>query len=135
ISGIVIFLVGAAGGFSWMLAAEQVPSKLGAIMTSISNEPWVFFAISMAIFIVLGAILEGLPTLIICMPIFMPIATGLGIDPLHYATITIAALGIGMFLPPIGTGLYIAASFANLTMAQMIRPMMPYILVLCVGLL
>lgn len=135
ISSIVIFLVGAASSFSWILAAEQVPVELGRLMTSFSDQPWVFFAVSMAIFIVLGAILEGLPALIICMPIFLPIATRLGIDPLHYATVTIAALGIGLFLPPIGAGLYVAASFANLRMDQMLRPMMPYIAVLCVGLL
>lgn len=134
-SGVVIFMVGAAGAFSWVLAAEQVPAQLGAWMLGVSNAPWVFFAISILIFILLGAILEGLPALIICLPIFAPIAKSLGIDPLHYATVVIAALGIGLFLPPIGVGLYIAASFAQLRVDQTLRETAKYILVLCIGLL
>lgn len=133
-SGIVIFMVGAASAFSWVLAAEQVPLYMGQWMTSFSREPWVFFAISIVVFIVLGAILEGLPALIICLPIFMPIARGLGIDAVHYCTVVIAALGIGMFLPPVGVGVYIAASFAGIRVDQTIVEVLKYILVLCLGL-
>lgn len=133
-SGIVIFMVGAASAFSWVLAAEQVPLYMGQWMTSFSREPWVFFAISIVVFIVLGAILEGLPALIICLPIFMPIARGLGIDAVHYCTVVIAALGIGMFLPPVGVGVYMAASFAGIRVDQTIVEVLKYILVLCLGL-
>ncbi len=134
-SGVVIFMVGAASSFSWLLAVEQVPVHLAAAMTSISKEPWVFFVISIIIFIVLGAILEGLPAVIICLPIFLPIATRMGIDPLHYSIVVVAAIGVGLFLPPIGIGLYIAATFANLRVDQTIRAMLPYLGVLFVGIL
>lgn len=134
-TGIVIFMVGVAGGFSWFLAAQQVPVLLGNALTAISHAPWVFFVISIAVFILLGAVIEGLPALIICMPIFLPISNSLGIDPLHYATVVIAAIGIGLFLPPIGVGFYIAASFSRLRIEQTIPAMVPYILVLLAGLL
>lgn len=134
-SGVVIFMVGAASSFSWLLAVEQVPTHLAAAMTSISREPWVFFVISTIIFILLGAILEGLPAVIICLPIFLPIATRMGIDPLHYSVVVVAAIGVGLFLPPVGVGLYIAATFANLRVDQTIRAMLPYVGVLFVGIL
>lgn len=134
-SGIVIFMVGAASSFSWILAYEQVPRDLARFMLDLSASPWVFFVISMLVFIVLGAILEGLPAIIICLPIFLPIAMQLKIDPLHYATMVVAATGIGLFLPPFGIGLYIASSFANLRAEQTYSAMLPYIAVLCVGLL
>lgn len=134
-SGVVIFMVGAASSFSWILAVEQVPTHLAAGMVSISGAPWVFFIISIVVFIVLGALLEGLPAIIICLPIFLPIATRFGIDPLHYSIVVVAAIGVGLFLPPVGVGLYIAASFANLRVDQTIRAMIPYVLVLCLGLL
>ena len=134
-SGIVIFMVGAASSFSWILAYERVTQDLARGMLHISSAPWVFFVISMLVFIVLGAILEGLPAIIICLPIFLPIATQLKIDPLHYSTMVVAATGIGLFLPPFGIGLYIASSFANLRAEQTYRAMLPYIGVLCVGML
>ena len=134
-SGVVIFMVGAASSFSWLLAVEQVPMHLASAMTSISKEPWVFFVISTIIFIVLGAILEGLPAVIICLPIFLPIVTKMGIDPLHYSIVVVAAVGVGLFLPPVGIGLYIAATIANLRADQTIRAMLPYVGVLFVGIL
>lgn len=134
-SGVVIFMVGAASSFSWLLAVEQVPTHLANAMLAVSSEPWFFFVVSIVIFVVLGAILEGLPAVIICLPIFLPITAKLGIDPLHYSVVVVAAIGLGLFLPPIGVGLYIAASFANLRVDQTIRAMTPYVLVLFVGIL
>lgn len=134
-SGVVIFMVGAASSFSWILAVEQVPTQLAQVMLGISERPTVFFVISTVVFVVLGAILEGLPAVIICLPIFLPIATKLGIDPLHYSVVVVAAIGLGLFLPPIGVGLYIASTFAKLRMDQTIGAMIPYVVVLCVGIL
>jgi C4-dicarboxylate transporter DctM subunit len=134
-SGVVIFMVGAASSFSWILAYEQVPRDLARIMLDLSSAPWVFFVISMLVFIVLGAVLEGLPAIIICLPIFLPIAMQLKIDPLHYSTMVVAATGIGLFLPPFGIGLYIASSFAGLRAEQTYRAMLPYIGVLLIGML
>jgi len=134
-SGIVIFMVGASSSFSWILAVEQTPTHLADLMLSISTQPWVFFVICMIVFIVLGAILEGLPAIIICLPIFLPIAIKLGIDPLHFSILVVAAIGLGLFLPPIGVGLYIACSFANLRVDHVFKAMLPYIAVLFLGIL
>ncbi len=134
-SGIVIFMVGAASSFSWILAVEQIPTQLAGVMLSISSQPWVFFVICTIIFVVLGAILEGLPAVIICLPIFLPIALKLGIDPLHFSVVVVAAIGLGLFLPPVGVGLYIACTFANLRVDQTIKEMLPYIAVLFAGIL
>lgn len=134
-SGVVIFMVGAASSFSWLLAVEQVPTHLANAMLAVSREPWFFFVVSILIFVVLGALLEGLPAVIICLPIFLPITAKLGIDPLHYSVVVVAAIGLGLFLPPVGVGLYVAASFASLRVDQAMRAMMPYVLVLFVGIL
>lgn len=132
-SGVVIFMVGAASSFSWILAYEQVPAQLAKLMLSVSSSPIVFFILSIGIFTVLAAVLEGLPAIIICLPIFLPIAAKFHIDALHYSIVIVAATGVGLFLPPIGIGLYIASSFANLSVEQTFRAMLPYTLVLAVG--
>src|SRR5581483_2807083 len=132
-SGIVIYMVGAASSFSWILASEQVPATIGHVLTSFGDSPLLFFVTSIFVFIVLGAILEGLPAIIICLPIFLPTALKLGINPLHYSTVIVAAIGLGLFLPPIGVGLYIASACANIRADQSFRAMMPYVGVLAIG--
>jgi tripartite ATP-independent transporter DctM subunit len=134
-SGIVIFMVGAASSFSWILAYEQVPAQLARLMLMVSSSPMVFFVLSIAIFTILAAVLEGLPAIIICLPIFLPIATKFNIDPLHYSIVVVAATGLGLFLPPIGIGLYIASSFANLSADQTFSAMLPYAVVLALGII
>jgi tripartite ATP-independent transporter DctM subunit len=133
ISGIVIFMVGAASSFSWILAYEHVPERLAQLMLAVSSSPMVFYILSMTIFTLLAAVLEGLPAIIICLPIFLPIAIKFGIDPLHYSIVVVAATGLGLFLPPVGIGLYIACSFANLNADQTFRAMLPYTAVLAAG--
>lgn len=133
ISGIVIFMVGAASSFSWILAYEHVPERLAELMLMVSSSPMIFYILSMTIFTLLAAVLEGLPAIIICLPIFLPIAIKFGIDPLHYSIVVVAATGLGLFLPPIGIGLYIACSFANLSVDQTFRAMLPYTAVIAAG--
>ncbi len=135
ISGVVIFMVGAASSFSWILAYEHVPEQLAQIMLMVSSSPIVFYVLSITIFTLLAAVLEGLPAIIICLPIFLPIAVKFGIDPLHYSIVVVAATGLGLFLPPVGIGLYIACSFANLSADQTFRAMLPYTAVLSAGIL
>ncbi|WJR77297.1 TRAP transporter large permease [Bradyrhizobium sp. NP1] len=134
-SGVVIFMVGAASSFSWILAYEQVPTKLAALMLALSSSPLIFYVLSIAVFTVLAAVLEGLPAIIICLPIFLPIAIKFHIDPLHYSIVVVAATGLGLFLPPVGIGLFIASSFAGLTADQTFRAMLPYTVVLALGIL
>ena len=118
------------------VTSERLPSR-STITASVGLGVgyWVFFVISIVIFILLGAILEGLPAVIICLPIFLPIAVKLGIDPLHYSVVVVAAIGIGLFVPPVGVGLYIACTFANIRVDQTFRAMLPYLTVLFIGLL
>jgi len=73
--------------------------------------------------------------LLIFAPLLIPVATALGINPLHFAIVIIIAMGIGAFSPPLGVGLYIACAIGGATVEQVIRPMLPYLIVLLVGLL
>jgi tripartite ATP-independent transporter DctM subunit len=134
-TAMIMLLVGVATGFSWILTVERVPQAVAAIVTGISSSPWIFLLVSNLIFIVFGAILEGLPALIVFVPVMYPIATQLGIDPLHYGILVIASIGIGIFLPPIGVGLFIACAIGRMNMIDAARYMLPYLGILIVGLL
>jgi len=130
-----MLLVGVATVFSWILTVERIPQAVAALVTGISSSPWVFLLVSNLIFIVFGAILEGLPALIVFVPVMYPIAGQLGIDPLHYGILVIASIGIGIFLPPIGVGLFIACAIGKMNMIDAARYMIPYLGILIIGLL
>jgi tripartite ATP-independent transporter DctM subunit len=134
-SAMIMFLVGAATVFSWILTIERVPQAVAQLVRSVSSAPWLFLAVSNFIFILFGAILEGLPALIVFVPVMYPIAMQLGIDPLHYGILIIASIGIGVFLPPIGVGLFIACAIAKLNIVESAKYMAPYFIMLVLGLL
>lgn len=135
ITGMVMLLVGTASVLSWILAAEGVPQMLGRWMLGVSSHPAPFLLLTVLVFLVLGALLEGLPAMIILVPVFFPVVTRFGIDPLHYGTLVVAALGLGLFLPPFGLGFFIACALGDTTVERAARAYVPYLAALVAGLL
>ena len=91
-------------------------------------------AMTVALFVVVGALLEGLPALLIFGPILFPISRVVGIDPVHYGIVIVAAMGIAFFLPPVGVGLSIAAGIARVDIDDVSRTYVPYLVALLIGL-
>lgn len=133
-TGSVMLLVGVASALSWILSTNQVPNIVGTAVTKISNSPLVFLLLVELCFILLGAVLEGIPAMLILVPIFLPFVDKLGINQIHFGILVIACLGIGIFLPPIGMGMFIACNFAQIDVGKMFRSFAPYVLVFLVGL-
>jgi tripartite ATP-independent transporter DctM subunit len=134
ITGAVGLLLGTAGVVSWFLTVQQMPAAMIRLMTVVPGSSLVFLFITAAIFIFFGAVIEGLPAVVILLPSLLPVAGGLGIHPIHYAIVIVAAVGIGLFLPPIGVGLFIACGIAELSVDRATRAMLPFVLVLVIGL-
>jgi tripartite ATP-independent transporter DctM subunit len=133
-TGSVMLLVGVASALSWILSTNQVPNMVGTAITKISSSPLVFLLLCNLCFIVLGAVLEGVPAMLILVPIFLPYVNKLGINQIHFGILCIACLGIGIFLPPIGMGMFIACNFAQIDVGKMFRSFAPYVLVFLIGL-
>jgi C4-dicarboxylate transporter DctM subunit len=134
-TGSVMFLVGTASILSWILSINQIPQKIGELIVHFSSSPLVFLLLCNLCFILIGCVLEGLPAMLILIPIFLPLTTQFGVSQLHFGILSIASLGIGLFLPPLGMGIYIACAFAKLDIGKAIVPFMPYLACLLVGLL
>jgi tripartite ATP-independent transporter DctM subunit len=134
ITGAVGLLLGTAGLVSWFLTVQQMPATLIRLMTVVPGSSLVFLFATAVIFVFFGAVIEGLPAVVILLPSLLPVATGLGIDAIHYAIVIVAAVGIGLFLPPIGVGLFIACGIADLSVDRATRAMLPFVAVLAVGL-
>ncbi len=129
-TGVVSLLVGAATGFSWILATHQVPRMLGEFITTVGGGQYTFLLFSIAVFLFFGMILDGLPAILIFFPILMPIAASLNVHPLHYGVLVIAIVGIAIVAPPIGLCLVILCSLAKIKLTDTIRPLIPYTLIL-----
>jgi len=99
-------------------------------MTAAPGGVLTFQLLSILIFVVLGGILDGMPALLILGPVFFPIATSLGIDLIHYGIVIIAAMGIGLFLPAVGVGMFIAVGIGRVDMGPSAVRDVPYLLVL-----
>jgi tripartite ATP-independent transporter DctM subunit len=128
-SGLVLFIVAAAQSLAFVLTLQQVPHAVGEFMVGLSHESgtWLFMLLSIAILIVMGSVLEGAAALIIFGPLLVPVAGHLGIAPLHYGVVLVIAMGIGLFAPPLGLGLYGACLIGKVPVEQTVRPMLGYL--------
>jgi tripartite ATP-independent transporter DctM subunit len=134
-TSIAVFMVGAANVFSWILTVEGIPDLVGRWVTAQTTSPFVVMIMSVVIFSVVGLILEGIPCLIVLLPILYPIATKLGANPLHYGIVVTAAVGVSVNLPPVGINFLLVSAIAKIKPADAIRPFLPYLIVLVIGML
>lgn len=128
-SGLVLFIVAAAQSLAFVLTLQQVPHALGDLLVGLSGShgTWLFMLLSIAILIVMGSVLEGAAALIIFGPLLMPVAIQLGVDPLHFGVVLVFGMGLGLFAPPLGLGLYGACLIGKVPIEETIRPIMGYL--------
>ena len=137
LSGMILFVVAASQTVAFSLTIQQVPHALADAMIALSHGggAWLFMIASILILIVMGAALEGAPALIIFGPLLLPVATSFGFAPLHYGIVLIIAMGLGLFAPPLGLGLYTSCAVGNVPIEGTVRPIAKYLLMLFVCLL
>nr|WP_294505539.1 TRAP transporter large permease subunit [uncultured Rhodopila sp.] len=136
-SGMVLFIVAAAQSLAYVLTLQQIPHAIAELLVSLSSAhgSWVFLVLSILILIVMGSMLEGAAALIIFGPLLMPVARQLGVDPLHYGVILVVGMGIGLFAPPLGLGLYGACLIGGVKLEETVWPIMKYLGILLACLL
>src|SRR3954453_14834728 len=136
-AGLVLFIVAAAQSLAFTLTLQQVPHAVGEFMLGLSKTSgvWLFMLLAIAVLIVMGSVLEGAAALIIFGPLLLPVAVKLGIDPLHFGVVLVISMGVGLFAPPLGLGLYGACLIGNVPIEQTIKPIMGYLGLLMICLL
>ena len=136
-AGSIMFIVAAASSVSFALTIQQIPQHVSSIMINFAQQhgSTMFVLLSVLIMIIFGAVLEGAPALIIFGPLLTPIASQLGIHPLHFGTVMVIAMGLGLFAPPIGLGLFATCAITGTEVKNVARPMMKYLAVLFVTLI
>lgn len=124
----VTFLIAMANIFGWMIAFEQIPQLVADGMLSISENPLVFLLMVNLMLLLLGAVLDGIAALIILIPVLMPLVVAFGIDPIHFGVIICINLTIGLLTPPVGTGLFVVSSIADVKIERLIKATTPFLI-------
>jgi len=133
LSGSILLIIGTATGMAWGLTQSGFSRSLAAAMAGLPGGAVTFMAVSIAAFIVLGSVLEGIPAIVLFGPLLFPIARQVGIHEVHYAMVVILAMGIGLFAPPFGVGYYAACAIGRVDPAAGMRPIWGYMLALVIG--
>ena len=134
LSGAILMILGTALAMAWAITQSGVAQQLAQFMTGLPGGAPTFLAVTIVIFLLLGCILEGLPALLLMAPLMFPIAKNLGINDVHYAMVVVCAMNIGLMMPPIGVGFYIACRIGNVSPDEAMGAIWPYLLALIAGL-
>ena len=134
ISSAVMIIIGTASVFSWLIAVQDVPRMISAWFEANVGSPWTFLLAVNVLLLIVGMFLESISALLILMPVLMPVAIAMGIDPLHFGVVVAINLSIGLITPPYGICLFVASTVARRSVMQISRviwiPLIPLILML-----
>ncbi|RWD49489.1 MAG: TRAP transporter large permease [Mesorhizobium sp.] len=125
-TAMVLLIIGMAAAFSWLMAFLKVPAALIASMNAISEDPLVVLLLLNLLMLFLGTFMDMGPTIIICTPIFLPVAQAYGVDPVHFGVIMILNFGIGLNTPPVGAVQFVACAVGKISVWQAMRSIWPF---------
>lgn len=130
LTGVVMLIIAGSAVLSYALTVNQIPQTLARQVVAFTDNPVIFLLIVQIMFFAISMFMDGLPALLVAMPILVPIARQLGIDPVHFGILVEVNIALGLATPPIGMCLYAACSVTRLPLEKIVRPMLPFIAVM-----
>jgi tripartite ATP-independent transporter DctM subunit len=127
-TAVVLFIVGAASIFGWILTQTRTTEAIAEAMLSISRDPIMVLIMINIILLIVGCFLETVAAITILVPVFMPITAQLGIDPVHFGVMMVLNLMIGLLTPPVGMVLFVLARVANMSFEDVVRACAPFLI-------
>ena len=123
---IVMILIGFAAAFGYIMTLMQIPQQITNAFTSVSKEPWIILLMINVLLLILGTLMDMAPLILIMTPILLPVATSIGVDPVHFGMIMMVNLGMGLITPPVGGVLFVGAAIAKLPIEQVTKALLPF---------
>ncbi|WP_212768728.1 TRAP transporter large permease [Pectobacterium versatile] len=123
---IVMILIGFAAAFGAVMTYMQLPSRITAFFTSISDNKYVILMCINIMLLLLGTLMDMAPLILILTPVLLPVALSLGIDPVHFGMIMMVNLGVGLITPPVGSVLFVASAVSKQKIEQVVKAMLPF---------
>ena len=127
-TGAILFVIASAAAFGWMLAYLEVPTAAVAALRAVSDSPTIVLLLMVAALLLLGTFMDMAPLIIICTPIFLPVAKAFQISPVHFGVILILTAGIGLITPPVGSVLFVGAGIGQIRVGEALRTIWPFYL-------
>ncbi len=124
-TAIVMLLIGASMSMSWVMSYENIPQDLSSALLGLSENPIVILLIINILLLLVGIFMDMTPAILIFTPIFLPIITKLGMDPVHFGIVMVLNLCIGLCTPPVGSVLFVGVGIAKTTIEKVVKPLMP----------
>lgn len=134
-TAMVMILIACAGAFAYMLTFYQVPNKTVDLLTGLTDNPILILLMINVALLVLGMIMDMAALILICTPIFLPVANSLGIDPLQFGMILLVNLGLGLCTPPVGSCLFVGCAVGKLPMEKAVRTIWPFYIAILIALM
>lgn len=134
-TAIVMLLIGASMSMSWVMSFENIPQIISELLMGISSNPIIILLIINLLLLFVGTFMDMTPAVLIFTPIFLPVVTELGMDPIQFGIIMVLNLCIGLCTPPVGSVLFVGVGIANTTIGKVIRPLVPFFVAMIIALL
>jgi tripartite ATP-independent transporter DctM subunit len=134
-TGIVMMLIAASIALSWVMANENIPQNVTSALIGLTDNKLIILLILNLILLAVGTFMDMTPAVLIFTPIFLPVLTALGMDPIHFGIVIVLNLSIGLCTPPVGTVLFVGCSVAGTTIEKVIKPLLPLFFSMLVALL
>jgi len=131
----IMFVVGAANLFGWILTNAQVPHRLGLAFANLTDSPIVFLMLVNGLLLFMGTLVNASAAVVILTPILLPVALSMGINPVFFGVMMVVNLAIGCITPPVGLDLFVVSSITRIPIEKVTREVLPYLLVLLLDLL
>ncbi len=134
-TAIVMFLVCTSMAMSWLFSFESIPQLLTGFLVETVSSPFLIFLVINLTLLIVGTFMDMTPAVLIFTPIFLPVVTQLGMDPVHFGIIMVLNLCIGLCTPPVGTLLFVGAGVAKISVTKIIKPLVPFLIAMVVVLM
>ena len=134
-ASMVLFIIAAATAFGFALALLEVPAALGELIGFVTQNPLLTLLIINLVLLALGTFMDMAPLIVITTPIFLPVAMGMGVDPVHFGIIMMLNLGIGLVTPPVGSVLFVGSAVGKVPVTTLVKTIWPFYLTLLAALM
>ncbi|SHI85771.1 TRAP transporter, DctM subunit [Tangfeifania diversioriginum] len=134
-TGVVMLLVASSMGLSWIMAYENIPQNVSEGLLALTSNPFMILLIINMLLLFVGVFMDMTPAVLIFTPIFLPIVTAIGVDPIHFGIIMVLNLSVGLCTPPVGSVLFIGCSVAGLGIDKVVKPLLPMFIAMVIVLL
>ncbi len=124
-TAIVMLLIGASMRMSWALSYENIPQEISSGLLALSDNPIIILLIINLLLLFVGIFMDMTPAVLIFTPIFLPVVTALGLDPVHFGIIMVLNLCIGLCTPPVGSVLFVGVGIAKTSIEKVVKPLLP----------